>query len=333
MKSRTLALLFTVLLIGGFGSSLAQPGKSTGDLWEDTLVLDMPGLPGMATRAQTHQRCSPRNSDAVPMTGKDDCKMSDLKRSASSMSWKMSCSGTPPSRGSGEMVYEGRDRYRGTVTMTSEGQAMTMKLSGRRIGECDFAEAERKTAAVQHQVAAAQQQASDVATMMCQGAVDGMMAQPLRNDVPGACGAKYKTEFCRRLQTSEGFATVAARRAAAGGGDLTEAAALCGVDAEQTRARFCGPAEQQESLDLLASSCVPHGYGKAIIVRECAGRSYSSPAAPRYRSFCTAVAREGLVQPARSPVNAGAAPRETAGTPQQAAVEAGKQLLKGLFGR
>jgi hypothetical protein len=269
--------------------------------------------------------------------------MSDLKRSASAMSWKMSCPGTPPTTGSGEMVYEGRDRYHGAMTIDTGGRAMTMKLSGQRIGECDAAEAARKLAATRQQVAAAQQQTADLNTMTCKAAVDGMMSQSLRPDAPYACGARYKADFCRRLQTPEGFAIVAERRSAAvpgiGSGDLGEAAVFCGVDGEETRARFCKPAEQQESLDLLASSCVAQGYGKAIVVRECAGRSFSSPPAERYRNFCSAVARAGLMRPTgvrtQKTAAAAPAPADTAAiaTPQQAAVETGKQLLKGLFGR
>ena len=333
-----------LLVLAAAGPAPAQSAPDTGDLWEDTMELAMPGMAGMPARGQTHRRCSPRNADAVPMAGKDDsCQMSDLKRSATGMAWKMSCPGNPPTTGSGEMVYEGRDRYHGAMTINTGGRAMTMKMSGQRIGECDAAEAGRKLAATRQQVAAAQQQVADVNAAMCKGAVDGMMSQSLRPESPYQCGAKYKADFCRRLQTSEGFATVAARRSAAvpgiGSGDLGEAAAFCGVDGEETRARWCKPAEQQESLDLLASSCVAQGYGKAIAVRECAGRTFSSPPAERYRNFCSAVARAGLMQPtgARAQKTAAAvpAPAETqAGvTPQQAAVETGKQLLKGLFGR
>jgi hypothetical protein len=348
MTHRTFNLLFALLLwLAAAGAAPAHAAQGTGDLWEDTMELNMPGMAGMPARAQTHRRCSARNADAVPMAGKDnDCEMSDLKRSATGMAWKMSCAGDPPTTGNGEMVYEGRDRYRGTMTINTGGRAMTMKMSGKRIGECDAAEAARKVAATQRQVAAAQHQAADATAMVCKGAVDGMMSQSLRPDSPHQCGATYKADFCRRLQTSEGFATVAARHPAAvpgiGSGDLIEAAAFCGVDAEQTRARFCKPAEQQESLDLLASSCVAHGYGRAIVVRECAGRTFSSPPAERYRNFCSAVARTGLMQPAAARTQArgqrtaaapAAAEPQAVATPQQAAVETGKQLLKGLFGR
>ena len=322
----------------------AQAAAEIGDLWEDTMEMNLPGMP---SRPQTYRRCSARNSDAVPMSNKDDnCTMTDVRRSGNTMSWKMRCAGNPPTTGAAEMVYEGRDRYRGTMSINAEGRAMTMKMSGQRIGECDAGEAQRKLVATRQQVAAAQQQSADAMAAACKGAVDSMMSQTLRPDSPYQCGASYKADFCKRLQTPDGFSTVAARRpstvAGIPSGDLAEASSFCGIDGEQTRARFCKSAEQNESLDFLANSCLSAGYGKAIVVRECAGRSFSSPPAERYRGFCSAVARDGLMQPAgRTRKAAVAVPADdaapaaatSAATPQGAAVEAGKQLLKGLFGR
>ena len=342
MTSRHLLPLCGLLI--GLAAAVPAPAQAaasdTGDLWEDTLEMSLPGMPA---RPQTHRRCSARDSDAVPMATKDNqCTMSDVKRSGSTMSWKMSCAGNPPTTGSAEMVYEGRDRYRGTMNINAEGRVMTMKMSGQRLGDCDAGEAQRKLAATRQQVAAAQQQSNDIMAASCKGAVDGLMPQMLGADSPYQCGPQYRADFCKRLQTPAGFATVSSRRPSGipgvASGDLGESAALCGIDGEQMRTRMCTSAERNESLDMLASSCVAHGYGKAIVARECAGRTFSSPPAERYRSFCSAVVREGMMQPA------GRAQRSTAvvpagettpvaATPQAAAVEAGKQLLKGLFGR
>ncbi len=320
----------------------ARAASDTGDLWEDTIEMNLPGFPA---RPQVHKRCSPRGADAVPMAGKDqDCTLSDVKRSGGALSWKMSCAGNPPTSGSAEMVYEGKERYRGTMTMNADGRTMTMKMSGRRLGECDAGEAKRQLAATRQQVAGAQKQADDAMAATCKGAVDAMMPQMLGQDAGYGCAASYKAEFCKRLQTPAGFSTVAARRPSGVAGlpsnDLAESGAFCGVDGEQLRAGFCRSAEQNESLDFLAGSCLAAGYGKAIAARECAGRSFSSPPAPRYRGYCSAVTRAGMMQPAgrsqRAAVPVPAAettPAAAAPTPQAQAVEAGKQLLKGLFGR
>ena len=339
MTPRPLLPLFGLLL--GLAAAAPLPARAApaevGDLWEDTMEMNLPGMPA---RPQVHQRCSARNADAVPTGNQDNgnCTTSDVKRTPTSMAWKVSCPGTV---GSGEMVYEGRDRYRGTMTVTSEGQTMTMKMSGRRLGESDAAEARRKLDATRQQVAASQQQANEAMAATCKGAVDSMLPRLLGADSPYGCAPAHKAEFCKRLQTPAGYSTVAARgtsnQPGLHGGDLAESAAFCGIDAVQTRNRLCTAAEQQESLDMLASSCIAHGYGKPIIVRECAGRDFTSPPAPRYTSFCSTVARQGLMQPeagSRSRRTAAApAAAPVAATPQDAAVEAGKQLLKGLFGR
>jgi hypothetical protein len=350
-----LALGWCALVLGVATASLAAAQSEPGDLWEDSSEFAMTGMPaGMARTAQTHRRCSPRRDDVQPPipTGDRRCEMSDVKRSADGMSWTMRCEGPPLTTGSGSMTYEGRDRYHGTMTMVTEGRTMTMKTSGRRIGECDAGESRRQLAATRAQVAAAQQQASDINALTCKSAVDNLMSLSLRPDSPHHCGASYKTDFCRRLNTPEGFAMVASRRSQAvagyGSGDLNEAAAFCGADAEQLTARVCKPAEANESLGVLAAGCTARGYGRAIAQRECAGRSYSSPPAEKYREFCSTVARDGSTEPGSAgrmrktakgsaaepaPVEAKAAEARPAETAQQAAVDKGKQLLKGLFGR
>jgi len=281
--------------------------------------------------------------------------MYDVQRGASSFAWKMRCQGNPPSTGSGEMTYEGRDSYKGTINMTAGGRQMTMKLTGKRIGECDAAEAKQQVAAVQQRAAAAQQQANDAFAAMCKGGVDNMMSQSLRPDSPYKCDAKYKADFCSRLQTTEGFAIVAPRKPAqvAGlqSGDLKEASEFCGVNGDEIRVRLCKRAEEQESLDFLASSCLGYArtggapsakaadsFGSTIVARECAGRTYSSPAAPQYRSFCTAAARQNLMQPVTADASAPASSpaSTTADKPEEKKDDTttrAKKMLKDIFNR
>jgi hypothetical protein len=325
----------------------AQPASEPGDLWEDTTETAMSGMPaGMAGRPLTHRRCSPRNSDALPMADQSGgCEMTDVRRSAKGMAWKMRCQGNPPMTGSGEISYEGRDRYTGAWTMDTAGRTMTMKMSGRRIGECDASEARRQLAAVKQQVAAGQRQVDDYNTMQCKSGVDNLMSQPLRAESQHGCGAKYKADFCRRLQTPEGFAMVAPRApstiAGYGSGDLKEGAEFCGTNHEEISARVCRNAEEQESLEVLSAGCVARGYGRALVVRECAGRNFSSPPAEKYLRFCGTVAANdpSLSAPrlvkVSSTTGTDPAPAAASSAPsvKQEAIEKGKQLLKGLFGR
>jgi Protein of unknown function (DUF3617) len=352
-RRSTLTWAFTLTLnVIASAPALAQAG----DQWEDTSEMSMGGV---SMGPMTRQRCSARNSDTLPMGETDrNCETYDVQRSATGITWKVRCTGAHAGSGSGEMRFEGRDRYRGSMTMQSDGQTMTMKLAGRRIGDCDLAQARRQEDGVRQTIAAAQAQADQAKAMQCRSSVDNMMPYFLRPEMGLGCEAKFKGELCAKLQTREGFATVAARRGAAspgaGQGDLAEVAGFCGVNGADLRTRLCTQAEQQEALDFLASGCLGQGvagsgagggagggFGKAIIARECAGRSYSSPPAEKYRNFCSSAAREGLMQADASrsgkPGTAAPAPAPAASTPpttaRQDALEKGKELLKGLLGR
>jgi hypothetical protein len=327
--------------------------KEPGDLWEVANEMSMTGMPaGMQMPQRPPQKiCRARNSDQPPVSDNGGkCEMYDVQRSASSFAWKMRCQGNPPSTGSGEMTYEGRDSYKGTINMTAGGHQMTMKLTGKRIGECDAAEAKQQVAAVQQRAVAAQQQANDALSAMCKSAVDTMMSHSLRPDAGYKCDVKYKTDFCGKLQTTDGFAMVAPRKPAqvAGvpSGDLKEASDFCGVNGDEIRLRLCKQAEQQESIDFLASSCLGYArtggtpakaadsFGSTIVARECAGRTFSSPPAQQYRSFCSAAARQNLMQPvtadASNPgANAAATPEEKKDDTSARA----KKLLKDIFNR
>ncbi|HEX6708557.1 MAG TPA: DUF3617 family protein [Albitalea sp.] len=334
---RTLVLL----CLWGASVSWAQPPTEPGDLWEDTVEAQMSGMPA---RPQTHRRCSPKGNESAPLSDPSGhCEMLDVRRSASGMAWKMRCEGNLS--GSGEIRYEGRDRYQGAWTMDMAGRSMTMKMSGRRVGECDAGEARRQLAAVKQQAASAQRQADDVRVMQCKSAVDNLMPQNLRADSPWQCEPKYKADFCRRLQSAEGFALVGNRRpsmvAGISSGDLKEGAELCGTSDEAISTSVCRLAEQQEALGVLVNGCVSRGYARALVVRECAGRNFSSPPAEKYREFCGAVASDDptlagggtRIRKVSSTAGAEPAPAASEGSPRQEAIEKGRQLLKGLFGR
>ena len=66
---------------------------------------------------------------------KADCKVSDYKAVGSKVTWNLACSGSEPMTGQGEIVVDG-DQYDGTMKMTMSQGAMTMKYSGKRVGDC-----------------------------------------------------------------------------------------------------------------------------------------------------------------------------------------------------
>lgn len=145
-------------LLGGLAVSLALSApalaqQEPGDLWEITSDMATPGLPlmpGMAMPGQIQIVCMPRNGDVPPGAADDPrCELHDVKRSANRLTWKTQCFGVPPSNGSGEMIFQGRDRFSARIVMNSEGQAMTVKQNGRRIRECDVSAANARLAAQQ----------------------------------------------------------------------------------------------------------------------------------------------------------------------------------------
>lgn len=120
--------------------SLFAQGPRRDGKWE--VKMDM-AMAGMTLPTQTITQCiTPKQAadpqSAVPPAGRGargggaDCKVSDYKVDGGKVTWTMTC---PQMTGSGEFVYAG-DTYTGTMKMSTQGQEMTMKYSGKRLGDC-----------------------------------------------------------------------------------------------------------------------------------------------------------------------------------------------------
>lgn len=309
-------------------ASLALPSVSAlaqtepGDEWEVTTEMQMGG---MSMPGRTEKVCTARNSDeppGVPEPENGDCEMYDIQRSGNGMSWKMRCTGKEPSTGNGELTWNGRDSYRGTITMTMDEGSMTMRMAGRRTGaECD-------AGAVKKRIAAAEAQSAEYMDRQCRSGVDGMMTVYFEGSVPLGCDPKFKAEYCKRLGTEEGFDLVAARDAnpATGKSDLATSGTICGVDPEATRRTLCAEAMQKESLLFAARHC--EAEAAPLARRECAGRTFTSPPAEKYREFCNTYARHGAMGDA--PAGGDAAPAAEPPKPDNP-IDAGKKALKKLL--
>lgn len=303
--------------------ALAQQAEP-GDQWEVTTEMQMPGM-GMSMPARTQKVCSPRNASepaGVPEPEDSECESYDVERSGTTTRWKMRCTGKQPVTGTGEITYQGRDAYTGQMTMNMDGQSMTTKMSGKRVGECD-------AGAIKRQVAAAEKQTADYQAQQCRGAVDSMQVMMFDGSFPSNCDAKVKAQFCQRLATEEGFDLVAVRdrNPMTNKTDLESAATTCGVDATATRKKLCGNAMSGGSLLFAARHCPDEA--APLAQKQCAGRTFTSPPAEQYREFCNAYARHGLMQGA-----APAAGQEAPATPpaqQDSAIEQGKKALKKLL--
>ena len=113
--------------------------KEPGDLWEVTSKMSMEGMP-MEMPATTQKVCAPKTWTEPPggKTGKD-CEVLDFKNSPTATTWKVRCAGPPAMTGEGQLTRTSPDAYTGTIKVESEHGEMTMKLDGRRIGDCDRA--------------------------------------------------------------------------------------------------------------------------------------------------------------------------------------------------
>ena len=136
---RYLLIAMAMVTISGGIFAQNQPRRD-GD-WEIKVEMQMPGMP-MNMPAQTVRQCvTPADaadpSKAIPPAGRggpNDCKVSDQKTEGNKVTWSMAC----PSQGmtgTGEIIY-GENSYTGTMKMMAGGRDMTMKYTGKRLGDC-----------------------------------------------------------------------------------------------------------------------------------------------------------------------------------------------------
>jgi hypothetical protein len=67
--------------------------------------------------------------------GQTDCKVSDYKMTGGTATWQMSCTKPQALTSTGEVTFT-NDTYNGTITTNMAQGAMTMKVAGKRLGDC-----------------------------------------------------------------------------------------------------------------------------------------------------------------------------------------------------
>jgi hypothetical protein len=111
--------------------------------WEVVAQMEMPGMPMKMPEMKT-ARCVTKEelkdpSSTLPSAGPNandkSCKVTDQKIDNNRITWKMACTGAQSMTGDGQMVFEG-DSYTGRMNMATAQGAMTMKYSGKRVGDC-----------------------------------------------------------------------------------------------------------------------------------------------------------------------------------------------------
>jgi hypothetical protein len=123
-------------------SASAQAPRQDGR-WEVKMEMNMPGMPAGMPPVTTTQCITPEEAKdpqkAMPPAGSrggtGNCKASDYKVVGNKVTWSMACTGAEAMTGTGEIIYSG-DTYTGTTRINRAGQLMTMKYSGKRLGDC-----------------------------------------------------------------------------------------------------------------------------------------------------------------------------------------------------
>ena len=125
-------------------ASLSQPSMAPAaeiikpGLWDIITTIEIPGIP-FQQPPQTVRHCvTPQEAKEpekyLPL-GKD-CKIIDLRSSATKVTWKGECTGEISGNGEGEVEYKSESSYEGITKIQTQGLIFNMKHKGTRVGEC-----------------------------------------------------------------------------------------------------------------------------------------------------------------------------------------------------
>ena len=134
MRMRLLAAVVLAL-------PLVAAAQNTGELWEITSQMNIPGMPaGMG--GQTQRVCQgddPERRAAAEKKGQEECKVTDKKQTATRLQVTMTCK-------QGTMTIDqqynaARTEFKGSMKMTSKEGEFVMNTTGRKVGACNVQQA------------------------------------------------------------------------------------------------------------------------------------------------------------------------------------------------
>ncbi|MFO1466546.1 MAG: DUF3617 family protein [Steroidobacteraceae bacterium] len=140
--NKKITRLSILLVVPALSATLCQAvadeaTAKKGDLWQTSSQMSMDAMP-MAVPAQTMQVCAAKNGTEPPAahSSQHNCKNSDYQRVGNKVTWAVQCTG-PDMTGTGEIVYDTPSSYSGALHFKSADGNVTIKLTGKKIGECD----------------------------------------------------------------------------------------------------------------------------------------------------------------------------------------------------
>ena len=275
-----------------------------GDMWEVTSQMTMEGMPaGMGMPAQTRRVCSAHEWTKPPVAQDDrGCKTTDFKTTATKSSWKMTC---PDATGEGEITRTSPDAYTGWIKIAMSQGAMTMNLSGKRVGDCDAGEAKKErdaqVAQIQAQAAAGQKMATDAQDQACMTVAQAVDLQSFNQQVGfGMCkDPKYKAALCESAKKCDMLKKLMERDQSQPESGLKAVAAFCGFDVAAMTTGCCEDAVKTVDTAFLAAHCPVQA--KALALEKCAGLGYSALMGTQWQAFCTSYAKDLMEGGAAAP--------------------------------
>ena len=283
MQIRNGGLIMLAAVLMALRASVVGAAAGPDEQWEMSVQMQMQGMSMPGSKSLICQPATPAYDPARGAMEKN-CTMSDTRVVGNKSFWKMRCTGENAMEGEGEMLRT-PDALKGNIKMQMQGMAMTMVMSGRRVGTCS-AVAEKKKIDVM--VADAQAKGDAANKAACAQMGDIMVKSgghepkmPADFAAKGNCAAS-KPMICEKA------------RAFAGGFDGYSVyakskgwvAAACGIQLANNRAQLCPKALSARKYGFLKSQCPAEA--KAARAQHCGGfgRGYTADAAHPYAALC-----------------------------------------------
>jgi hypothetical protein len=329
---------------------LASPARGgdtePGVWWEQTIQMEMPGLP-MKMPAMKQKVCVSKNGMSEPPQDSKDqsCKVTDQKQDGQKMTWKTECKdGTT---GEGEIV-QGKDKYDGTLIQHSKQGDMTAKISAKLVGgDCDAAATRKQVAAIKKQQADTKKQMDESQEQSCEKYAQDVELRLFSGPMAPCKKPDQLAQACARISTREGYYVF--KDKASDPEVLRIAKESCKRDPEKIRGDLCqkaasevkssnvaakksrGTVNPSDPLDFMAANCPDETqvYAKEV----CAGRSFTGMP-DNIRPICVKYAREEMKKkPKVEEVSEDSSSEEPKKAPKEQAADKAKNVLKGLFGK